>query len=183
MKLYTRQGDDGKTSLLDGTRVAKDDRRVAAYGEIDELNAVLGWVATLQEADELRPSIGTIQDEMFRLGAELATPASAEPNAHLPRIPSDAITRLEGWIDDATEPVPPLRHFILPGGSELASRLHLARTCCRQAERYVITLSHHESIRSEPVVYLNRLSDLLFAWARLANHRANVSDIIWKPSP
>jgi cob(I)alamin adenosyltransferase len=182
MKLYTRQGDDGKTSLFDGSRVPKDDPRVAAYGDVDELNAILGWVAALQEAESLREAIRTLQDEMFILGAELATPAKSTSDSHIPHVQVDAIIRLEGWIDEAVEQVPPLRQFILPGGSELAARLHLARTCCRRAERQVITLSHQEPLRSELIIYLNRLSDLLFAWARLANHHLGVPDRLWDPA-
>lgn len=182
MKLYTRQGDDGRTSLFDGSRVPKDNARVAAYGDVDELNAVLGWVAALPEADFLRELIQTIQNEMFILGAELATPAASASDARIPHLKSETIGRLEKWIDDAVGPVPPLRHFILPGGSELAARLHAARTCCRRAERRVITLAHHETLRPELIVYLNRLSDLLFAWARLANHRQGVADRLWDPN-
>lgn len=181
MKLYTRQGDDGKTSLFDGSRVSKDNARVAAYGDVDELNAVLGWVAALPEADFLRESLQRIQNEMFVLGAELATPSKSNADAHIPHLRADAIGRLESWIDEAVEPAPPLRHFILPGGSELAARLHLARTCCRRAERRVITLSHDEPVRPDLIVYLNRLSDLLFAWARLANNRQSVPDRLWDP--
>ncbi len=181
MKLYTRQGDRGETSLFDGSRVAKDHCRVCAYGDVDELNAVLGWVASLPDAEFLRDSLLVVQNEMFVLGSELATPTDSSRNSRIPHLPDDAVGRLEGWIDDATEAVEPLQHFILPGGSELAARLHLARTCCRRAERHVTTLAHHEPVRAEVIIYLNRLSDLLFAWARLANHRQHVSDIIWDP--
>lgn len=180
MKLYTRQGDDGKTSLFDGTRVPKDDPRVAAYGEVDELNAILGWVAALSEAEFLREPLRTLQNEMFVLGAELATPAKSTSDSRIPHLPSETIGRLERWIDEAVAQVPPLGQFILPGGAELAARLHVARTCCRRAERRVITLSHHEPLRQELIVYLNRLSDLLFAWARQANHRQGRPDVIWE---
>jgi cob(I)alamin adenosyltransferase len=178
MKLYTATGDAGETSLFDGTRVRKNHPRVAAYGDIDELNASLGWcraAAAGTIAERLEP----IQHELFVLGAELATPAGSRQSGRVPLISSEASRRLETWIDEATAAVTPLRNFILPGGSEAAARLHMARTCCRRAERAVIGLAHDESVRPEAVVYLNRLSDLLFAWARLANALAGSDDVVW----
>jgi cob(I)alamin adenosyltransferase len=187
MKLYTKQGDDGGTVLFDGTRVQKNDPRVAAYGDVDELNSQIGVaIATLQLA---RPAerwatliqrMTQIQNELFTLGAELATPQDA-PNRHkIPKIIADHSAQLEGWIDDAVAPVTPLREFVLPGGSLPASHLHVCRTVCRRAERGVVTLAQQGPINPEVVIYLNRLSDLFFAWSRLANHLEGVPDVPWK---
>lgn len=178
MKLYTKQGDDGKTGLLGGGRVPKDDLRVSAYGEVDEANAAIGLALVGCKAGVISDRLRRIQGELFTLGAELAT---AEGNASKVVVGGAHIARLEAWIDDASKQTPPLKQFILPGGSETAARLHLARTVCRRAERAVVTLSQAQQVRHEAIIYLNRLSDLLFALARLANHEAGVVDVEWSP--
>jgi len=184
VKLYTKRGDLGQTDLFGGERVFKDDARVAAYGEVDELNAVLGWTlcAAAPNAPDWAPRVQHIQDRLFVLGAELATPNRRES---APSVTEADIAELEGWIDQASDAVPPLRNFVLPGGNELAARLHLARTVCRRAERAVVTLARQaapgQSVAPSAIVFLNRLSDLLFAWARLANHAAGTPEIVWHP--
>jgi len=193
VKLYTRTGDDGTTGLLGGSRVRKDDLRVETYGTIDELNAHLG-VARARVAegprclvlDELASRIGDVQSELFALGAELAAPppASAARSGQsaapaVVRMDSAAIARLETWIDDASAAAPPLRQFVLPGGTALAAQLHVCRTVCRRAERRVVSLSARAEVDPHIVIYLNRLSDLLFAWARQANSAGGVADVPW----
>lgn len=179
MKLYTTTGDDGHTSLVDGSRVPKDDPRVAAAGEVDALNSLLGWCRVASGADALAPTIERIQHELFHLGAELATPADSREILRIDLLGAEQSRRLEVWIDEATAAVPPLVHFVLPGGTELACRLHIARTRCRALERSVVTMSKTCSTRSEVLVYINRLGDLLFAWARRANHEAHLPDPVW----
>jgi cob(I)alamin adenosyltransferase len=182
-RIYTRTGDEGETGLFGGGRVPKSDIRVRAYGEVDELNAVLGWVvARLADADpELRERIVLVQGDLFSLGAHLATPTDAPSRRHLPPLPAERPARFEGWIDAAEEELEPLRSFILPGGTEAGAALHLARTVCRRAERAVVALEREEDVAPEILVYLNRLSDLLFDLARLANHRAGVPETPWSP--
>lgn len=182
VKIYTRTGDGGDTGLFDGTRVPKSDPRVAAYGDVDELNAWLGFVrASLADA-ALSPMLEQIQRDLFALGARLADPAHKIAN----RVTKAAITatdivRLEEWIDQLESELPPLRRFILAGGSPAGAGLHVARTICRRAERWVVTLARQETALSEQVgVYLNRLSDCLFVLARAANARAGVADVPWK---
>ncbi|MEE9296073.1 MAG: cob(I)yrinic acid a,c-diamide adenosyltransferase [Phycisphaerae bacterium] len=176
MRLYTKSGDTGETGLIDGSRVPKDHRRVVACGELDELNAALGMVMSVCGETAWRAQMAKIQDRLFVLGAELANPGR-DPAA--PAIGDGDVKLLEQWIDAATDAVEPLKEFIFPGGSELAARLHLARTVCRRAERNVVSLARAESIAGGVITYVNRLADLLFAWARLANKRAGVEDLIW----
>jgi len=177
MKLYTKTGDDGTTSLFGGQRVDKTDPRVAAYGDVDELNAVIG-VAVATCADvELADRLRLVQSDLFTLGGALASPGD-EGDAS--RITDERVRRLESWIDHATAEVSPLRNFVLPGGSATAAHLHVARTVCRRAERAAVALSKVQSVRAEEIVYLNRLSDLLFAWARWSNQRGGVADVIWR---
>lgn len=183
MKLYTRTGDKGETSLFDGTRVAKDHPRIEVCGELDELNALLGWCRAATKPGEMESRIGQIQQHLFGLGSELATPPERGGEPPASPISNNECRELEGWIDQASETAGPLRNFILPGGTELACRLHLARTCCRRAERTLVTLSTATPLRPEVLVYVNRLSDLLFAWARLANHEDHYPDVIWTPQP
>lgn len=177
MRLYTKQGDAGETGLLGGRRVSKDAARVQAYGAVDELNAFLGLAAAAALPDPLPPRVREIQSALFDIGAHLA----AAPEAAAPPFKDAAavVQRLEAWIDEASDALPSLKNFILPGGSEAAARLHLARTVCRRAEREVVTLANDEAVDGQVVVYLNRLGDLLFAWARFANHAAGAADVEW----
>ena len=182
-RIYTRTGDTGETALFGGGRVAKDHVRVEAYGEVDELNAVLGWALTQVEDDGVREHLRTVQADLFTLGAHLATPARSGGKAPaLPALPTDRPAEMEQWIDRADGELEPLRSFILPGGSRGGAALHLARTVCRRAERGVVALSHAEPVDAAIVVYLNRLSDLLFALARLVNHRAGAAEQKWQPT-
>ncbi|MEM9188428.1 MAG: cob(I)yrinic acid a,c-diamide adenosyltransferase [Myxococcota bacterium] len=181
MKIYTRTGDAGETGLFGGARVSKAHVRVSSYGDVDELNSQLGVArAALGEGnDDLRKSFLRVQSELFDLGAELATAPEKAGQAPAPRIDAEAIAELEGEIDRADEELPALTSFILPGGTSLAAHLHVARTVCRRAERSVIALREEQEVRDALVHYLNRLSDALFTWARLANHRAGVADPEW----
>jgi cob(I)alamin adenosyltransferase len=182
-RIYTRTGDDGETGLFGGGRVPKSDIRVRAYGEVDELNAVLGWVlARLPDSEsEVAERLTLVQGDLFALGAHLATPEGARSRAHLPPLPADRPASFETWIDRAEEELPTLRSFILPGGTEAGAALHLGRTVCRRAERAVVALAAEETVEPEVLVYLNRLSDLLFDLARLVNHRAGVPETPWRP--
>lgn len=188
MKLYTKTGDDGGTGLFDGSRVRKDDLRVEAYGTIDELNAWIGLtICAIEQSgggeklDDLHMRLTQVQAELFTLGAELATPAAAAQAKKIPHVASEQSRRLEHWIDEAAAAAPPLKTFVLPGGSSIAAHLHLCRTVSRRAERRVVTLAGQTPINPEIVIYLNRLSDLFFAWARMANHFVGVADVPWNP--
>ncbi|MGW8265670.1 MAG: cob(I)yrinic acid a,c-diamide adenosyltransferase [Longimicrobiales bacterium] len=185
MKIYTRSGDEGETGLFGGGRVLKSHLRVAAYGAVDELNAVLGVAVASVADDEIGSNLIELQQDLFSLGASLATPGAEQGSARpaTPALPLPRIQEMEGWIDAATDETPPLKNFILPGGSRGAATLHLARTVCRRAERAVVRLGQEESIDLEVVRYLNRLSDLLFTYARLENHRAGVPDVLWQKDP
>lgn len=181
MKIYTRTGDEGTTALFGGGRVSKDHPRVTAYGTVDELNAVVGQAVSAVTDDQIRERLAAVQHDLFALGAVLATAHQDDrprPKG-IPELPVDRIAEMEGWIDAATEELAPLRAFILPGGVPGAAALHLARTVCRRAERTVVHLGTLEPVDEAIVVYLNRLSDLLFTWARLANHRAGHGDVEW----
>jgi cob(I)alamin adenosyltransferase len=181
MKLYTKRGDDGQTDLFGGPRVSKDDLRVRAYGDIDETNAAIGLAIACCRDDRTKDILGQIQSDLFSLGAELATPQGRTAQVV---VPDDRTTELEHWIDQVADETPPLRQFILPGGCETAARLQLARTVARRAERSLVALAQQETVRRTAMVYVNRLSDLLFALARLANHRAGVGDVPWQaPEP
>jgi cob(I)alamin adenosyltransferase len=172
-KIYTRGGDAGETSLGDMSRVSKLDPLVRAYGAVDELNSVLGWARLAADA----PALARIQNELFDVGADLSVP-HVEGDGKL-RIDQDAIDRLEADCDAANEPLEPLKSFILPGGSEPAARLHVARAVCRRVERDVLEASLERPVNPLAVVYLNRLSDLLFILARAAN--ADGGEPLWKP--
>ena len=178
MKIYTKTGDQGQTSLLSGMRVRKDDPRIEAYGEVDELNATLGLArAKGGQQSPIDEILTRIQSDLFLIGAELATPESTDSKN--PRVGSEEISQLERDIDRLDEQLPGLKNFILPGGSELASVLHVARTVCRRAERKVIKLPASSDARGNVVIYLNRLSDLLFVMARYVNHGEGIPDIPW----
>lgn len=178
MKIYTKTGDRGETGLFGGARVSKATPRVEAYGDVDELNSVLGVARAVGVPPSLDALLGTLQCELFDVGAELATAPGREPQGFEP-IDGAAIERLERAIDEAEAELPPLKTFILPGGSPAAAHLHVARTVCRRAERHVVAVLAQEPVRDEIVIYLNRLSDLLFTLARLANHVAGCPDVPW----
>jgi len=182
MKIYTRTGDTGETGLFGGGRVPKDHARVAAYGTVDELNAHLGLVIALSHDEEMKPRVELLQNDLFAVGSILATPEPQEGRKapEVPSAPTFRVAEMEGWIDEAMGAVEPLRHFILPGGDPAAAALHVARTVCRRAEREVVQLGRAEAVDPDLITYLNRLSDLLFAWARLANHRVGVPDAKWE---
>ena len=178
MKIYTRTGDTGETSLFDNTRVSKADARVDAYGEVDELNACLGAARAAGLDAEISGMLEEIQKELFAIGARLADP-SHRIAARVTKsdIVETQVARLEATIDRLEADLPPLRRFILPGGSSAGSLLHLARTICRRAERRIVGLS--SPVEPIVVVYLNRLSDLLFVMARAANHRSGLPETEW----
>lgn len=179
MKLYTKRGDDGHTDLIGGARVSKSHLRVGAYGSVDELNATIGLALADCEIDAINAGLITVQCRLFDLGADLATPDSTK--APPCRINADHIAELEAQIDAASDQLEPLRHFILPGGTVLSARLHIARTVCRRAEREVVALAEYAAVDPLATIYLNRLADLLFALARMANAKAGVPDVPWKP--
>lgn len=180
MKIYTKTGDDGSTGVFGGPRVAKDDPRIEAYGTVDELNAALGLARSAALPADLDALVDRMQHELFDLGAELATPDPAKFNLRI--LGPTQITALESAIDEFEAQLPKLQQFILPGGSPAAAQLHAARTICRRAERRIVSLAGLEPIASELIVYLNRLSDLLFVLARVANARAGRGDVAWKCS-
>jgi len=179
VKIYTKTGDGGETSLFDKSRVSKADARVDAYGEIDELNACLGAARAARLDADLTGVLEQIQRELFAVGARLADPSSKIASRVEKVSVTDAeVTQLELMIDRLDEQLPPLRHFILPGGSNAGALLHLARTVCRRAERRVVSLGAG-AVDPVIIVYLNRLSDLLFVMARVANHRAGTAEVEW----
>ena len=179
VKIYTKTGDSGETSLFDNTRVSKADPRVDAYGEVDELNASLGAALTSDIPDDIASELRAIQQDLFALGSQLADPAERiAGRVTKAAVTEDRITRLERCIDRLDAEVPALRRFILPGGSPAGALLHLARTVCRRAERRVIGLGP-SAVEPAVVIYLNRLSDLLFTMARAVNHRAGVEETEW----
>ena len=185
MKVYTRTGDDGTTALFGGGRVAKSHPRIAAYGTVDEANAALGMArAALADADDaLRQRadalLGRIQEELFVLGGDLASPGDTK--YPVPRIEAAHTERLEADIDALTADLTPLKHFVLPGGTPAAAALHLARTVCRRAERHVVETAALEEVSADALHYLNRLSDFLFTLARWVNHTAGVAEPVWAP--
>lgn len=178
MKIYTKTGDKGSTSLFGGKRTTKDSLRIESYGTVDELNSALGVVRSLGPKLELEEILSLLQNDLFILGADLATPKGTR-SMHVMRIQQDQITSLEQIIDRLDARLQPLSTFILPGGSQVASELHLARTICRRAERFVVKLSRKEKIGSLRTVYLNRLSDLLFVMARYANYVDGKQETPW----
>ena len=180
MKIYTRTGDEGETGLIDGSRVGKDTLRVECYGEVDELNACLGVVRSQHEDEGLDLLLGQVQKDLFALGAQLADPqarvAERKPKA---AVTAAHVKRLEDAIDTRQESLPPLKAFILPGGSPAGAMLHFSRTVCRRAERRAVALARHDDLDPLMLVYLNRLSDLLFVLARDANRSAGVPEDTW----
>lgn len=202
-RLYTRSGDDGTTGLFGGGRVSKDHPRVEAYGTIDELNAAIG-LAAAEVAHELNDARETasegghggarkvlellahifvdLQSRLFDIGADLATPEGSKQEAKILRISDEQVAEVEQWIDEIDAGNAPMRSFVMPGGSELAARLHVARTICRRAERAMIHLRHTEPVSGGAIVYINRVSDMLFAMARRVNKEAGVADVPWVPA-
>jgi cob(I)alamin adenosyltransferase len=181
MKLYTKTGDAGSTGLFGGGRVSKDDIRVEAYGDVDELNAVIGLARCIEMMPRIDEVLVPIQRDLFAIGALLATPDRDKMAQHLEkaRIDGARIAELERAIDDSESELEPLRAFILPGGTPKASALHVARTVCRRAERHVVRLQREVEMPALAVIYLNRLSDLLFTLARLANRRGGKGEVTW----
>ncbi|HEX5963205.1 MAG TPA: cob(I)yrinic acid a,c-diamide adenosyltransferase [Gemmatimonadales bacterium] len=181
MKIYTRTGDKGETALFGGGRVTKDHPRVAAYGDVDELNSVLGLVRATEPVDFFEPLLESVQRDLFSIGGHLATPDPDRVTKALEKaaLSSERVSEFERVIDDADRELAPLRAFVLPAGTGKAAALHLARTVCRRAERSVVHLAQSDQVPELFLIYLNRLSDLLFTLARLANHRGGVSDVTW----
>jgi len=188
VKLYTKTGDGGETSLFDGSRVPKDHERVATYGDVDELNAHVGVARSWATADgagaaerQIDDCLRQVQADLFSIGAELATPPAASGRVRATCVSDEDVARLERWIDEATDRTPPLKSFVLPAGTALAAQLHVCRTVCRRAERHVVRLAATENVSKTIIVYLNRLSDLLFAWSRVANLSAGRAEEPWQP--
>src|SRR5450432_4141709 len=177
MKIYTRTGDDGTTGLIGGSRISKSDPRLECYGTIDELNAALG-IAAISLDQTLLQHVREIQNDLFIIGSQLATTEFNNASS-LPSLDDQHVTRLEMQIDAAETELPPLKNFILPGGTESAARLHLARTICRRAERLLVDFSGNRPVPQIVLTYMNRLSDWLFVYARLSNHREGVPDVLW----
>jgi cob(I)alamin adenosyltransferase len=181
VKIYTRRGDSGETDLFGGTRVAKDDLRVEAYGAVDELNAALGAAAAMSPHPENQALCRSIQSVLFDLGAYLAAPdAERRAKSRIPEPRQEDVDALEAEIDALEAALPPLRRFVLPGGSAPAAAFHVARTVCRRAERRAVALDHESPLAPGALRYLNRLSDLLFSLARAENRRAGVADVEWQ---
>lgn len=178
MKIYTKTGDRGETSLFAGGRVHKDHLRLHTYGTVDELNSVIGLARAFGADNTLDNYLTKIQAELFHVGADLATPLDADA-AWIVRVDAGMIERLEREIDEAENELEPLKNFILPGGTPTAATLHQARTVCRRAERWLVTLEKEEKVNPLVLQYLNRLSDWLFVMARIANKRAGVADVVW----
>lgn len=179
MKIYTKTGDKGETSLYGGKRVSKATIRIEAYGTVDELNTVIGICRAMSPPQRVDEALLKIQNQLFTLGADLASPLSNTKNKNVPRISEDDSKFLEDLIDKLDSEIKPLRSFILPGGSLLSAQIHFARTVCRRAERLIVQLSKKEKIGTQPIIYLNRLSDFLFVLARWVNHLERGNEITW----
>lgn len=180
-RIYTRTGDGGDTHLGDLSRVRKTAGRVEAYGEVDELNAVIGLARRAALPPGHDAWLAQVQNDLFDVGADLSVPHGGDPERSRLRVTAAQVSRLEAWCDAANEDLPELTSFVLPGGSEGSAVLHHARTVCRRAERAVVALSDAEEVTPEAVAYLNRLSDLLFVMARAANGAAGQGDVLWVP--
>ncbi len=181
MKIYTRTGDDGQTGLYGGARVDKDDARVEAYGSVDETNAVIGTARAAGLPASVDSVLAAVQADLFVLGAELSCVAGKEGKLGMQLLGADDAIRLERAIDEAEAPLPELKSFVLPGGTAGAAALHHARTVCRRAERRLLSARRTGPVRDDVLIYLNRLSDLLFVMARRANHDARIEDVPWAP--
>ena len=180
MKIYTKLGDKGETSLFGGRKIRKDSLRIETYGTVDELNSVIGICRSLNTGQEVDRILEEIQHDLFTLGADLATPPVDGKSAAV-RVRASDVARLEAHIDRIDPTLEPLKNFILPGGNRSAAMLHLARAVCRRAERLLVSLSHAEDAGEMPIQYLNRLSDLLFVLARLVNALGNTPEVKWNP--
>ncbi|MBI1931175.1 MAG: cob(I)yrinic acid a,c-diamide adenosyltransferase [Ignavibacteriales bacterium] len=180
MKIYTKTGDDGSTSLFGGTRVQKNNIRINAYGTIDELNSVIGIAVSGDINDEIKFELENIQNVLFQIGSELASPENVKSNI-IKRTSEEDVKNLETLIDKFDEKLPPLKNFILPGGNNSAAQLHFARTVCRRAERIIVELKEFELVSKNVLIYVNRLSDLFFVLARYQNLSQSTAEIIWKP--
>ena len=178
-RIYTRSGDAGETSLGDGSRVPKTSRRIVAYGAVDELNAMIG-AARAATGEDIAANLATIQNDLFDVGADLCIPETDEGGNESLRVTPEQVSWLETTIDTFTDRLEPLASFVLPGGSPAAAALHQARTVCRRAEIEVLRLSEHETVNDQVIIYLNRLSDLLFVVARSANNDGR-DDVLWVP--
>ena len=181
MKIYTRTGDTGETALFGGGRVRKDHPRTSAYGDVDELNSAIGVARAAAPTEMFDDLLDGIQRDLFAIGGRLATPEPEKVAKAIAKavLPPERVASLERVMDEAEGELPPLRAFVIPGGTPKAAAFHLARTVCRRAERSVVRLTREEDVPAEILVYLNRLSDLLFTLARLANHRAGAGDATW----
>ncbi len=180
MKIYTRTGDKGETSLFGGKRISKDEPRIEAYGSVDELNSVVGVARTFVEDKRVNEILGIIQNQLFVLGADLATPSDVRSTATM-RISDGDCTSLEKTIDEIEVQLEKLDSFVIPGGSRGASLLHQARTVCRRAERHIASLRKRGEISAQTLIFLNRLSDLLFVLARFENKNSGIKDHPWNP--
>jgi cob(I)alamin adenosyltransferase len=180
-RIYTKTGDSGLTGLGGGQRVPKDSRRVETYGTVDELNSQIGVALAAGLCERLAVELPLIQNELFDLGSDLATPATSQARHPVPTVEPRHVEKLERLIDELNEVVGPLANFLLPGGSPGAAQLHVARTICRRAERAATSLARDESIGPTVLPYLNRLSDALFVMARFENHEREISEPLWQP--
>jgi cob(I)alamin adenosyltransferase len=180
-RIYTKTGDEGLTGLGGGQRVPKDSIRVVTYGTVDELNSQIGVALSTGLCDRLAAELPAIQNELFDLGSDLATPADSQARHPVPTVEVRHIEKLERLIDELNDVVGPLANFLLPGGSPGAAQLHVARTVCRRAERAATTLARDETLGPTVLPYLNRLSDALFVMARYENHERGVSEPLWRP--
>ncbi len=189
IKIYTKNGDYGETSLCDGSKTPKDSLRVEAYGSVDELNSMIGLCIVKCEYDDIKDHLMDIQKELHSIGANLAFPADLSQSSikgpsltqKIPRITEETIQKIEKLIDLYEEELPVLKNFILCGGNESSALIHVARTVCRRAERRIVTLKNHEEMNKNIIKYMNRLSDYLFTAARLVSKRAGKQDIGWMP--
>lgn len=179
MKIYTKTGDTGETSLFAGGRVSKNHLRIHTYGTVDELNSILGIAVSFVNNADIKARLQRVQNELFQVGSDLATPLDADAE-WIVRVTQEPIQRLESEIDKLETELAPLKNFILPGGTPTAAHLHQARTVCRRAERWLVALNEKEATNEMCLRYLNRLSDWLFVMARITNARNNVEDIIWQ---
>ncbi len=180
MKIYTGFGDEGRTALFGGEVVSKNHLRVEVYGTLDELNSIIGLLVVKVDDRLIKERLNHIQYHIFAISSEIATPDSEKRERFEKKVSEEDVAMLERHIDDFSEPLPDIKNFILPGGSETAALAHLARTVCRRAERRLVAWHETEPARREILIYLNRLSDLFFILARYQNHRNEVKDVLWK---